>query len=148
MTYWKDHGNGETPGAQALKVIFYNRTLALEIDGELGLLVSSTSEFENSSLTISCGKQSEDLLNGTVGLVVGGFDFADGLERFVGLVMEQGVCQWPADALMKEDEHERGFGPLIGEAVTVAASDTFQQSMSFHLAHVVAKLGEGVGGGE
>jgi len=46
---------------------------------------------------------------------------------------------------VEQDEHEGSFGPFVGEAVAVAASDAFHQPVGFHLAKVVAELGEGVG---
>src|SRR5438128_122756 len=50
---------------------------------------------ENSSLRISGGKQVENLLNGVIGWSV----------------MEQRVGQRSTDALVKQDEHERGGPP-------------------------------------
>jgi len=57
------------------------------------------------------------MLNGVIRLVVSSFNLAGRwFESFVGAVMKQGVCQWPADALVEQDEHECGFGAFVGEA--------------------------------
>ena len=80
--------------------------------------------------------------------MVSRFEFAGRrLEGFVGPVVEQRVGQWSADALVEEDEHERGLGPLAGEALRIAAPDAFQQTVGFHLAKVIAEPVEGVDAG-
>ena len=40
------------------------------------------------------------------------------------------------------DEHERRSGPFVGEVVPVAAADALDQAVRFHLAQIVAELGE------
>jgi len=82
-----------------------------------------------------------------ISLVIGRFDFAGGLECSIGSVIEQGMCQRSADALVEQDEHEGGFEAFVGEPVTVATSDALEESVSFQLAKIVAELVEGVGGG-
>jgi len=62
-------------------------------------------------------------------------------------MMEQRVGQWPADAFVEQDEHERGIAPFRGEAVEVTSSNPFEQAVGFHLAEVVAELGKGVSAG-
>jgi hypothetical protein len=76
-----------------------------------------------------------------------GSSFAAHGKLRVGPVMEQRVGQRPADAFVERDEHERGFGALVEKAVAVGAPDAFEQTVGFHLAKVVAELGEGVGTG-
>ena len=50
-----------------------------------------------------------------IGFVVGGFDLAGGPEDFVGPVVKQRIGQRSAYTLVKQDEHQRGFGPFVGD---------------------------------
>ena len=42
--------------------------------------------------------------------------------------MKQRVCQWSANAFVKENEHEGGIGPASGETIAVAPADAFEQA--------------------
>jgi hypothetical protein len=53
---------------------------------------------------------------------------------------EQRLCRRPTDALVEQDEHDHGFGPLVGESIAVGSSDAFEQAVGFHFAKVVAEF--------
>jgi hypothetical protein len=58
--------------------------------------------------------------------------------------MEQRVGERSADSLVKENEHQRDPGSLIGELVQIAPSMPSQQAVGFHLAEVVTELSKSV----
>ena len=61
--------------------------------------------------------------------------------------MEKGVCNGATDAFMKEKEQEGCFNSFFSEAIAIALEISLNQAMGFHLAQVIAQLGEGIGRG-
>jgi hypothetical protein len=67
-----------------------------------------------------------DLLNGFVGAVVGGFELAGRLVMGVGAAVEAAVGERAAEPLVEEQEEQRKLNPFWGETVGVAGSVTLQ----------------------
>src|SRR5712672_738122 len=93
----------------------------------------------------SGGKQIDDLLNGVVGAVVGGFELAGRLVMGVGAVMEAAVGERAAEPFVEEEEEQRNLNPLGGQTVGIAGAVTLQQPVALEPAQVVAELVEAVG---
>src|SRR6516162_1842568 len=77
---------------------------------------------ESNNLKRSGGKQIDDVLDGFVGAVVGGFEFAGRLVGGIGAVMEAAVGEGPAQPLVEEQEEQRHFDALRREPVGVAGA--------------------------
>src|SRR5712672_2522984 len=93
----------------------------------------------------SGGQQIDDLLNGVVGAVVGGFELAGWLVMGIGAVVEAAVGERAAKAFVEEQKKQGDLNPLGGETVGVAGAVTLQQPVALQLAQVVAQLVEAVG---
>jgi hypothetical protein len=72
----------------------------------------------------SGGQQADDLLNGLVGAVVGGFELAGGLVMGVGAVMEAAVGERAAEPFVEEQKEQPDLNPFGGEPVGVAGAVT------------------------
>src|ERR1700730_13377942 len=91
------------------------------------------------------GKEIDDLLNGFVGAMVGGFELAGRLVMGVGAVVKAAVGERAAEPFVKEQEEQGDLNPFWRETVGVAGSVTLQQPVGFEFAQVVAELVEAVG---
>src|SRR5215813_3569445 len=100
---------------------------------------------ESNNVKASGGKQVDDLLDGFVGAVVGGFEFAGRLVSDVGAVMETAVGKRAAEPLVEEQEEQRHLDPFRCEAIGVAGAIALQQAVALELAQVVAELVQAVG---
>ena len=92
-------------------------------------------------------KQLEDVFDGLISAMIGGFDLTGRLSLRIGATLEQAGGERAADALVEEDEEKRDLGSFGGEAVSIGLATALQKVVSLHFAQVVAKLGESVGGG-
>ena len=85
-------------------------------------------------------------MNGVVGAVVGGFEFAGRLVLGVGAVVEAAIGERAAQPFVKEEKEQRNLNPFGGETIGVAGAVALQQPMApsfragFELAQVVAEL--------
>jgi hypothetical protein len=79
-------------------------------------------------------------LNGFVGAVVGGFEFAGRLVLGVGAVVEAAIGERAAQPFVEEEKEQRNLNPFGGETIGVAGAVALQQPMAFELAQVVAEL--------
>ena len=84
-------------------------------------------------------------MNGLVGAVVGGFEFAGRLVSGGGAVMETAVGEGTAEPFVEEEEEQRYLDAFGGEAVGVAGAVTLEQVVALELAQVVAELVQAVG---
>jgi hypothetical protein len=82
----------------------------------------------------SGGEQIDDLLNGVVGAVVGGFELAGRLVLGVGAVVEVAVGEWAAKPFVEEQKEQGNLNPFGGETVGVAGTVALQQAMPLELA--------------
>jgi hypothetical protein len=79
-------------------------------------------EEESNNLEALGGRQIDDLLNGFVGAVVGGFEFARWLVSGIGAVMEAAVGEGSAKPFVEEEEQQRYLDSFRREAVGVAGA--------------------------
>ena len=77
-------------------------------------------------------------MDGFVGAVVGGFEFACRLVLGVGTVVEAAIGERAAQAFVEEQEEERDLNAFGGETIGVAGAVALQQPVAFELAQVVA----------
>lgn len=74
------------------------------------------------------------MLNGVVGFVVSGLKGTVGSDLGIRSMMEEAVGQGTAETLVKQDKEEGHAGALVGQAVGIAMTITFDQAMALHLA--------------
>lgn len=96
-------------------------------------------------MSLGCGEQVNDVLDGPIGFVVSGFQFAEWPVCGIGLVVEAAVGQRTTEALVEEPEQERDLDPFGREPVGVAGAMAFEEAVSFQLAEIVAELVQPVG---
>src|SRR5437588_11449518 len=113
------------------------------------MIDSSSENRRQKSSTIAAersgGKEIDDLLNGFVGAMIGGFELAGRLVMGVRAVVKAAVGKGPAEPFVKEQEEQGDLNPFWGETVGVAGSVTLQQPVGFELAQVVTELVQPVG---
>jgi hypothetical protein len=78
----------------------------------------------------SGGEQIDDLLDGFVGAVVGGFEPAVRLVTGIGAMVEAAVGEWSAEPFVEEEEEQGNLDALRGEPVGVAGCVTLQQPVA------------------
>jgi hypothetical protein len=86
------------------------------------------------SLRRSGGKQIDDLLDGFVGAVICGFQFARRLVTGDRPVVEAAVGERTAEPFVEEEKEQRNLDAFWGEAVGVAGSIPLQQAVTFEFA--------------
>ena len=77
---------------------------------------------ESNNLAASGGQEIDDLLNGVVGAVVGGFEFAGWLVSGIWAVMEAAVGERSAQPFVEEEEEQCYLNSFWREAVGVAGA--------------------------
>jgi len=83
--------------------------------------------FDRCCTTISRRFQEfNDPLDGVVGFVHCGFEFAVGLEVGIGMMIEQAVGKRATKALVEENEHHGDLDALVGESIGVSRAVAFE----------------------
>jgi hypothetical protein len=86
------------------------------------------------SLRRSRGKHIDNLLDGFVGAVVCGFQFARRLVTGDRPVVEAAVGEWTAEPFVEEEKQQRNLDAFWGEAVGVAGSISLRQAVALEFA--------------
>src|SRR5208337_1813292 len=94
---------------------------------------------------LSGDEEFDDVFDGFVGAVIGGFEAAGGTVFGIGAMMEAAVGERSAQPFMEEQEEQRDLDALCGEAVGVARAVALDQSVAPELAQVVAQLVQAIG---
>ena len=85
-----------------------------------------TKRVRDFSVKSGCGKQFDDVVDGFVGAVVGGFELAVRAVFGVGMVVEAAVGKRTAEPLVKEEEEQGNLYALLrGEPVGVSGTVAF-----------------------
>src|SRR6516225_5711157 len=103
----------------------YTEGLVVSIGALIGILDSSRQNRrpeESNNLEASGGQEIDDLLNGVVGAVVGGFEFARWLVSGIWAVMEAAVGERSAQPFVEEEEKQGYLDSFWREAVGVAGA--------------------------
>src|SRR6478672_10612251 len=91
------------------------------------------------------GEQIDDVLDGLVGAVVGGFESAVWAMLRVRTVVEAAVGERSAQPFMEQQEEQRDLDAFCGEAVGVARAVALDQSVALELTQVVTQLVQAIG---
>jgi len=91
-------------------------------------------------VTSGCGEQVNDVLDGLIGFVVCGFEFAIGPMRGIGFVMKAAVGQRTAETFVKKQEQESDLEAFSREAVGVTAAVALEQPVTFEFAQIITEL--------
>ena len=97
---------------------------AVDLARTLDSSLENRRQEESNKLQASGGKQGDDLLNGFVGAVISGFEFAGRLVSGVGAVMEAAVSEWTAEPFVEEQEEQCHLDAFWREPVGVAGAVT------------------------
>ncbi len=76
----------------------------------------------------------------------GGFELGVGKLSAVGSAAEERMSQGTAETLVKKDQEDGDFHPLVGQAIGVTPAVTLEQAVGTHLAQVVAELVQAIAG--
>ena len=76
----------------------------------------------------SGGKQVDDVLNGCVGAVVGGFEFAGRLVTGTGAVVKAAVGEGSAEPFVEEQKEQRHLDAFRCEPVGIAGAVTLEKT--------------------
>ena len=90
-------------------------------------------------------KEIDNVLDGSISLMIGDFEFAMGSMGGVWLVVKAAVSKWTAQALVEEQKQKSDLEAFAGQPIGVSCSVTFEQAVAFKFAQVVSKLVQSIG---
>lgn len=73
----------------------------------------------------------DDVLDGAIGFVEGGFELAVWPWLCRGLMLKEAVCEGSAELLVEEDEEQGDLGSFLSQPIGVSLSVASEQAMRF-----------------